>query len=293
MRARKSEVVKMGEGAYYDPKASQGSLDHNYRYLFLDAIERRTPEVLSALRSEVWPEYEKVYWGVSPSHTNDYWMYTLHPTLAWSWLSNTKPPGWTAKAFRALAPLKKSILRWAKNHGILADWMLMRALDSMLLWTIHESHPSRLKNVARLNRELNKLLGITEDRSDGRSAHTRPALWWVSRRWYFPKAVDRQFTYAAWAGEDETEYERRLLKEFQGHLAPYLGEVKDRAKTLPRIPVFRRPERFEMLALYLCRGMTREQIAAETEFNKDPTVIYRDLNAAAKMIGLQLRKPGK
>ena len=39
--------------------------------------------------------------------------------------------------------------------------------------------------------------------------------------------------------------------------------------------------------------MTREQIATETEFHKDPTVIYRDLASAAKLIGLTLGKPGR
>src|SRR5437899_1663555 len=90
----------------------------------------------------------------------------------------------------------------------------------------------------------------------------------------------RQFNYAAWRGEDVDEYSQRLQKEFREHLAPYLEDVKRRANGLPRVPVLRRPERFEMLALYLCRGMPREEIS-KTAFHKDPTVIYRDIRRAA------------
>ena len=232
MRPRKSEVLKMGEGAYYEPKASKGSLDHNYRYLFLIAIEKRTPEVLSGLRGEVWPKCEAFDWRVSPPQTSNYWMYTLHPAMAWSWLFNTKPPNWTSRDLRALAPMKNSLLLWANKHRILSDWVLMRALDSMLLWTIHESHPGRFEAVAKLDRQLNKLLKI--DISKGRSTYAKPVPWGVSRHWYFPKAADRQFTYSAWAGEDVTEYQQRLLEEFRQHLAPYLRDVKAEATRLPR-----------------------------------------------------------
>ena len=48
-----------------------------------------------------------------------------------------------------------------------------------------------------------------------------------------------------------------------------------------------------MLALYLCRGMNREQIAGLEGFSKDVTVIYRDIREAAQMINLPLRPRGR
>ncbi|HKW86995.1 MAG TPA: hypothetical protein VJM82_07990, partial [Nitrospiraceae bacterium] len=142
-RERKHKSVLMGDGAYYHPKASVGSLDNNYRYLFLDAIEKRTPDVLKSLRHRIWPTYEAMHWRVVPRLSRDYWLYKLHPELVFHWTLGTKLEGWTPRSRRVLALLKRQLFSWSKKYQVHVDWMLMRALDTLYFWTTHESEPSR------------------------------------------------------------------------------------------------------------------------------------------------------
>src|ERR1700680_731468 len=116
MRGRKFESVLMGEGAYYHPRASEGSLAHNYRCLFLEAIENRTPEVLTNLRHRVWPQYDSMYWRIVPIMPPDRWLYTIHPQLVWDWIADKKPENWTTRANRVLTLLKRQLFMWSATH---------------------------------------------------------------------------------------------------------------------------------------------------------------------------------
>ena len=58
---RKRKAILLGTGKYYDPVTSPASLKHNARVLFLQAVEKRTPEVLKSLHHDVWPFYESLY----------------------------------------------------------------------------------------------------------------------------------------------------------------------------------------------------------------------------------------
>jgi hypothetical protein len=311
-RKRKSTVVSIGS-TYYDPTTSQPSIDYNYRYLFLKAIERQTPEVLTRLRHRVWPQYDSLYWRVVPPISHTQWLFGIHPQLAWSWMSDKKPEGWTPRASRTLAALKRRLFEWSAKHQIHSDWMLMRALDTMFYWTHTESDPGRQGRERRFDREWKRRLkGQLEQEWDrewkqyfGSDPETGPGSdpepetedatrysWDAFPRWFFPGDADQHFVYAGWRGEDPLEYIQDVLAQLGKHLRGYLVTVGRRAASLPKTPVLRNPERFEMLALYLCRNMTREQIK-KAGFHKDLSVIFRDIQKAANLIGLTLRKPGK
>jgi hypothetical protein len=121
MAERKSKRVLIGEGAYYHPKASLGSLKHNYRYLFLSAIENRTPEVLKELRYRVWPAYDSMHWRIDPLIPQEEWLYQIHPNLARSWMLDIHPKDWTPRAKRVLTPIKKQLLAWSKQYQVYCD----------------------------------------------------------------------------------------------------------------------------------------------------------------------------
>jgi hypothetical protein len=103
----------------------------------------------------------------------------------------------------------------------------------------------------------------------------------------------RQFAYPAWHGEDERDYERTVRGLFDQYLEELLREVRKQSAAMIRLKPLTKPERFEMLALYLCRDMSPEKIAEQPGFSKDPTGIYRDIRQAASMIGLSLKTRGR
>ena len=282
----------MGEGAYYDPQASHGSLKHNHRYRFLAAIQKRTPEVLTALRYRVWPQYDRLYWRVRPCKTLKTWRYTINPDLAISWMAEAEPKNWTPYANRSLKTLKRRLFLWSQNFQVHSEWMLMVALDTMLTWTIYESSPSRQINEAKIDRDLTQLFKLDLSTiEEDEKFDSRHYTWETGPKWCFPEGPDQQFIYPGWHGQAAEAYEREIRAKFDEHLSQYMRGVSATAATLPKIPRVR-PEIFEMLALYLCRDMNRKQIAS-AGFNKDLTVIYRNIRKAAEMVDLPLKAPGR
>jgi hypothetical protein len=86
-----------------------------------------------------------------------------------------------------------------------------------------------------------------------------------------------------------------VREEFKKHLGEYMLEVARRAAGMKKVEGFPRPERFEMLALYLCRGMSPEKITDELYdgTTKSVEAVYRDVRAAARLLGLTLKRPGR
>jgi hypothetical protein len=167
----------------------------------------------------------------------------------------------------------------------------MQALDTMYFWSVSES--GRLRREANSARRLARLMKTKPlDIQTCQELDGRQYTWGTGRMWYFPKDPDQQFNYPGWRGENVADYERSVRTEFDRHLTDYIREVEAKAAKLPKTPRLSKPERFEMLALYLCRNMNREQIA-KAGFRKDTTVIFRDIQKAADLIDLRLRKPGR
>jgi hypothetical protein len=267
----KRKPVLLGDGKYYNPVASRGSLKHNASVAFLQAVENKTPEVLNSLHHDVRPLYESVYWRVSPPQTEEDWLYSLHLGIVAEWFSGGPTADWTPRARAALHRLKKGLFAWASNYSILAEWTIRYALDTMMFWTAYQSFPDRRRG----------------------QWHGIRLTWGIGPRWYFEKRELRRFEYPIWQGEEEDAYRDRVQQQFELHLRRYMSEIRNRASALPKIPKIRKPEQFEMLALYLCRGMNREQIATLPGYSKDITVIYRDIREAAHMIELPLRPRGR
>ena len=284
---RKRKAILLGTGKYYDPVTSPASLKHNARVLFLQAVEKRTPEVLKSLHHDVWPFYESLYRRVLPPPSEDDWLYSIHPGLVSDWFSGRDTADWTPPIQATLKRLKKALFTWASSYNILAGWTIGYGLDAMMFWA---AQGGRWRH-----RKLSKQLGedrATEDHQRSRSdgiQHT----WGIGPRWYFAKRELRRFEYATWQGEEENDYRHRVHQQFELHLERYMSEIRNRASTLPKIPKISKPEQFEMLALYLCRGMNLKQIAKLPGFSKDVTVIYRDIREAARAIVLPLRSRGR
>lgn len=287
----KRQPISLGVGKYYNPVTSRASLKHNARVAFLQAVENKTPEVLNSLHHDVWHLYERVYWRVSPPQSEDDWLYCLHPGIVLDWFKGRPAANWTPRSRPRLNRLKKALFAWASNYNIFAEWTILYALDAMMFWAAYQSFPDHRRVRRSLRRQLDKELG-TEDCPRSRSYGIQQT-WGIGPRWYFEKRELRRFEYPNWQGEEEDDYRDRVHQQFELHLQSYLSEIRNQASTLPKIPKISKPERFEMLALYLCRGMNREQIAELREFAKDVTVIYRDIREAAQMIDLPLRPRGR
>ena len=289
-RKRKFEPITLGDSHYYDPKTSDQFIIHNARYHFLKAVETRTPEVLRSLRHDVWPAYEKTYWQMFPRQTSDTWKYSLHPELVASWIEKKEPTRWIDLGQSAPNDLRDRVLAWARDHHISKDWVLHQALNTMFTWTENESSPRRSLNVENARSRIARALGSSKPERDS-SWDLKTYRWHVQRHWFFGRAEQKQFGYTAWMGERPSDFKRRTRVEFAAHLKAYMVEVEERSKALRRVPSLTKPEMFDMLALYLCRGMKRDELQAL--FRKDVTGIYRDLREAAELVDLSLKRPGR
>ena len=109
----------------------------------------------------------------------------------------------------------------------------------------------------------------------------------------FP-AEPRSFVYSKWDGHDEHEYEGYIRELFDAHLKEYMGEVEEMAGRATLVEPLRKPERFDMLALYLCRNKTPSEIGALGigGANKEKTGVFLDIQAAAKLVQIPLKKRG-
>jgi hypothetical protein len=122
--------------------------------------------------------------------------------------------------------------------------------------------------------------------------------WSAGRTWIV--LPERTFTYEAYAGRHEpTVYRKRCLDDFREHLDKYLDEEKQRAYSLT--PKYR-PSDYDLLALYRCRQWSPRaggkimrwlQLQKQPDGNLDETNIAKRIRAAAKSIGLGMRKSGR
>lgn len=53
------------------------------------------------------------------------------------------------------------------------------------------------------------------------------------------------------------------------------------------------PRAFECLALRICKGLRPSEISSRPEYSRDWTTLYKDMKAAALLIGIKLPRPGR
>ncbi|HUQ95167.1 MAG TPA: hypothetical protein VM120_26050 [Bryobacteraceae bacterium] len=156
----------------------------------------------------------------------------------------------------AAARIRGPLLDWADRYRLRYEWMLSMALDACLIWCC-SGPPYEFRF-----REF-------QPRSEGIST----------------------FKYPAWDGRDEKEYLREVCGLFEQHLnAEIAQQLPDRVKATPLIT---RTERFDMMALYLCKGMTPQVISTRPGLCKDPDVVRRELREVAALIGVRVRGKGR
>ena len=81
---------------------------------------------------------------------------------------------------------------------------------------------------------------------------------------------------------------------FDQHLAHYRQEIEQRTASLDVVEKIKNLRQFDMLALYLCRGKTPEEIGKLPGLGwKEKSVSYRDIKRAAELVVLPMKKHGR
>ena len=166
--------VRLGFGEFAPPgELSQSTWDA--RRIFLEEIEDLAPEVLRALREEVFPHFEPpIEWVVdnrlSPAdrsaEVNRQLLYLIRgeqPPAPSNWLLR-----WVTKLLRLIRGraeqavyrraeqdpvLKDRLVTWATKFRICEDWVLKSALGTLAFWSLGASsltwiHPAPLQSSA-------------------------------------------------------------------------------------------------------------------------------------------------
>src|ERR1017187_4311871 len=245
---------------------------NNYRCHFLNIVEKRTPEVVEDLASVILPKYSNHFWSPStkPSKSNlSMDMLRYHRLMARSWVEGRQDAWWSY-----FEPVRDLLLSWAEWYQIKSDWVLQTALDAMLHWTWHHTRFDKFE----------KIFGKdwTVARRDKYAATLTPKLRaeflreYVEEEQRVKEAVVqlptyrsepsnsarqfRKFEYEAWDGHDETQFFQQMKALFDQHLAHYRQEIEQRTASLDVVEKIKNLRQFDMLALYLCRGKTPEEI---------------------------------
>jgi len=197
---------------------------------------------------------------------------------------------------------------WSKRYNLSAEWVLKMALDAMLDWTWHHTHfdkfdlvPSQEVISERANRMSPEMrpVFLREMRKLKKRVSTASIEWPVNLYW--PNNVTQQggpdqrsFTYPEWDGYDEKLYARAVREHFERHFKDYLAEVDELAKKATKVETLTKPERFAMLALYLCRDKKLEEIGAMKigGVYKEKSGVSKDIREAAYLIKIPLKRPG-
>jgi hypothetical protein len=279
---------------------------HNYRSYFLKCIEKQTPEVVEHLASKIRPLYEKEFWADC-----DKYGYAInvkfdnhvkyHDRCSYSWFLGTHDFWWDH-----YGTVRDPLLAWARQYRLSAEWVLKMALDAMLEWTWHHTHFEKFEYVPPRSVVEGRARKISPD---WRSAFLREAraheekvrnaiVSWPVRPFtpinsLFPTELE-SFKYPKWDGHDEKTYERAIRELFDAHLKQYLVEIGEIAKRATVVKPLTKLERFDMLALHLCRDKKLEEIAAMAigVVHKVKSGVSKDIKEAAKLVKIPLKGPG-
>jgi hypothetical protein len=188
--------------------------------------------------------------------------------------------------------VREGLSAWADQYKIRTVWIARFALDALLEWTLRGS-PLPLQELPSRDQLTEYLADLSsDDRAKFLLEQQRLAQQTVTFPIYplglqhYDPSPARVFEYPPWDGHDEQAYEKGVLRLFEGHLKRYVDEISTKTSDYVPVEPITKPERFDMLALYLCRDLSIGQIAPL--FNKDPTGIHRDLHSAAELIDIPI-----
>ena len=277
-RERQKPTIRAWPAKYYPEAVFPAGNRHpteveEFRKYFLSCVARRTPKVLKGLAVEVLPAYHHAFWQETKSKGLSWvWLENggrRHAILAHTWFHEQTDNTWWSKNYESV---RDPLLAWINKYQLRAEWVLHTALDTLCAWS--------------------RDLVLSED--DPLTAAMKRNTW---NAWYLlPPRLPGQdvkaktFEYPAWDGYDERRYKQVVQEAWKQHLDDYMNEVRLSAVDRTPARLISKPERFDMLALHLCRaGITLAEIATQLKVFKDPTAISRDIQEAGKLIGLPIR----
>jgi len=277
-RKRKNKALSAYPRKYLPSGRDSADEREKFRELFLYQVALTTPEVVTDLARAVLPAYGETFWPEAKRRgAASVWLDNggkYHREMARAWFHRDTGSKW----WNRYGTARDELLAWAKRYRLEAEWLLHAALDALVNWA-RDRVPDDDKLTAALERE--------EPRSIATSGYPWPFLPpWSSWR----DSPKRCFEYPVWDGHDERHYQKIVTEEFEKHLTKYLHEIQAEVPLRKRVRLVTKPERFKMLALYLCRRQTLDQIAENENLKsrKDPTGVSRDIREAAKLIDLPL-----
>jgi hypothetical protein len=306
-RQPKRKSIRLYATKYYPAASADSIRTHHYRALFLRSVEQSTPEVVTELACEILPLYRREFHRdqeerEDTSHSLFLTNYSdFHPRMAKSWFTGKKDVWW-----HRYPTVRNPLRAWAERYRVKEPWMLQYALDALGEWAVNyasfekceqpaseQEIRARAAKLAQAHREA--FCGEMRERNKRiRKARISWPVFPITPSTIQRDRVDAEvFSYPRWNGFDERRYERYVRDLFAKHIAEYMVKVRTESCGLQRVESLTKPERFDMLALYLCRRKSMAQIAKLPGFWKDRTGIYKDIRKAATLVGLRLQARGR
>jgi hypothetical protein len=287
----------------YTSRHQVAAQQHNLRVHFIRCIERLTPEVVEDLARDILPHYRSAFKSEATAYGSETELYLEkraqhHAVMAEALIGPTSP----ADRWDGYEAVREHLIAWADRYRLGAAWVVEWALHALLHWTsratrfLHFELSTELEAYAlsRPTEQRERLLH--ELRRAVEALPTTYVTWPIEelRPEDYSARSARVFEYPAWEGDDIQMYTQVIKAAFGNHLTEYLSEIRAQAQAFIQLKPITKPERFEMLALYICRNFTTDKIAEHLDIGKDPSGILRDIREAAKLIDLPLyRKPGR
>lgn len=258
--------------------------------MFLKAIARQTPEVLTELRN-VLPIYDDIsedllletsqgprlvgvgnpvefFFGAPPSPVEK----RLPNLLLWRNVRHQKH-------VKEVCKLRAAILAWAVRFKLRNEWLLDRALQSLYQW---RCRPRPTTEIDPHSKRGPRILYVSDW---GGLPGASPFL--IS-------ASERKFVYEdeGWGLEFETweEFDQRLRTTLNARLKSYKRQLLKLAEIRGFPKLEYRPEHFDWLALYHIRGLSPAKLLEQTnKHDTDESTALKAIQKLAKAIDLRLR----
>jgi hypothetical protein len=260
---QKFQRPRLASGEYYS-EAHSNEVKEEARHIFLDAIRRKTPEVLEELQNHVLPAYKALYevaqqkdvpvgpWKakrrtvVIPEEAKHLrslagesnqceftrgWTGKGHRFLTDNW-RRTNESAWPADIWPYVVSLRRALIQWMCQFHLRRRWILDAVLDTM----------------ARV---------VTQGVGRGLK-WARPTTWLNYQR-----TEEFQFSHDGWSPfkTARDEYTQAVRKALEAKLRTYLDDLETKVSQFSKtVPEVRNPEHFEWLALYVVCRMSPAQI---------------------------------
>lgn len=221
-------------GEYRDP--SRDYPQWHLRKIFLERIERLAPEVLHALRTDVFPLYQQAIaadrYEKKPSAVGPFGDAHLRRQAGPDWLGG-RWTGWDpAEDLEDWSPerhrLREALIEWGERFNLTDDWLLDTALRTLRFWmgrgerpTLEELLPEEveLEALAALRSDVFPVWQDVIEKATG-TARSHPA--WLDLDW----RPLRQRVAEEQGGEEETAALRELCRRLHDW-AVALGQASE------------------------------------------------------------------